>query len=364
MNDAASRVRPSLLVQALREPAAAARWPLPRWDALVRQARKSDLLARLAHAIADAGASEIVHPAPRAHLDAALVVERAEHEDVRREVRHVAQALAAVGVDTVVLKGGAYVVAGHAAARGRTLSDIDVLVPREALAQVESSLMLNGWAGSHHSAYDQRYYREWMHELPPMQHIRRGTVLDVHHAILPLTARRRPDSALLLAQTRPVAGFERVRTLAPLDMVLHSICHLMHNEEFSHGLRDLSDIDLLLREFGTLPGFWDGLVPRAHELDLSNVLAQALAEVARVFDTPVPSAAQREAAQAGPRGLAGRAMRALWARSLESWHPAAGIGGQRLAAIALQVRGHALKMPAGLLLRHLVHKTLFSRSDG
>ena len=44
-------------------------------------------------------------------------------------------------------------------------------------------------ATTHHSAYDQRYYREWMHELPPLLHVRRQTALDVHHAIAPETAR-------------------------------------------------------------------------------------------------------------------------------------------------------------------------------
>jgi hypothetical protein len=34
--------------------------------------------------------------------------------------------------------------------------------------------MLAGWAATHHDAYDQRYYRQWMHELPPMQPYARG----------------------------------------------------------------------------------------------------------------------------------------------------------------------------------------------
>jgi len=52
-------------------------------------------------------------------------------------------------------------------------------------------LMLEGWVSGHRSAYDQRYYRKWMHEIPPMTHIRRQTVLDLHHNILPETARLR-----------------------------------------------------------------------------------------------------------------------------------------------------------------------------
>ena len=34
-----------------------------------------------------------------------------------------------------------------------------------------------GWATTHHSPYDQRYYRTWMHELPPLRHAVRGSIL-------------------------------------------------------------------------------------------------------------------------------------------------------------------------------------------
>ena len=72
--------------------------------------------------------------------------------------------------------------------------------------EVEGALMLHGWSTTHHDAYDQRYYRKWMHELPPLKHNTRGTVLDVHHAILPVTARLKPDSRKLLAASRPIAA--------------------------------------------------------------------------------------------------------------------------------------------------------------
>ena len=61
--------------------------------------------------------------------------------------------------------------------------------------------MLGGWATTHHDPYDQRYYRRWMHELPPMLHIRRMTLLDVHHAIVPATADLKPSSEALAGGT-------------------------------------------------------------------------------------------------------------------------------------------------------------------
>src|SRR5690606_2651387 len=133
-----------------------------------------------------------------------------------------------------------------------------------------AALMLRGWATTHHNAYDQRYYREWMHELPPMQHVTRQSVLDVHHAILPITARLRSDPAKLLQAAQPVARDPVLKVLAPTDMVLHSATHLFLNEEFSNGLRDLADLDVLLRHFSVDPGFWQKLTMRAGELGLGR----------------------------------------------------------------------------------------------
>src|SRR5262249_46050478 len=144
-----------------------------------------------------------VPPSPRRHLEASLVMAAAQTEAVEREVAYLREALAASNTDIVLLKGAAYLMAGLKAARGRVFSDVDILVPQAKLEEVENALNLHGWTSTHHDAYDQRYYRKWMHELPPLRHNARATVVDVHHAILPLTARRRPDSAKLLAAARP-----------------------------------------------------------------------------------------------------------------------------------------------------------------
>lgn len=347
------------VVAALRAPEALPGWPAARWDVLVRQARRADLLARVAHAARGAGVFDRLPAAPRAHLEAALRHEAAQHEDIRREVRFITAALAAAGARTVLLKGGAYVVAGRAAAAGRVLSDIDVIVPRAQLPDVEASLMLHGWATTHHSAYDQRYYRQWMHELPPMRHIHRNTVIDVHHAILPDTARLRPSSALLLEAAVPVPGWPGVHTLAVEDMVLHSMAHLFHNEELSHGLRDLSDLDLLLREAAAADaGFWTRLLARAQALDLRRPLAYGLRHAARVFATPVPRAVLAEADRGGPGPLLLPLMDALWRRGLAVQHSTAPLRGAALARFLLYVRAHWLRMPPLLLARHLATKAL------
>ena len=79
--------------------------------------------------------------------------------------------------------------------------DIDIMVPEALLGDVEVALLAHGWAHIKFSDYDQRYYRKWSHELPPLVRQQRKTVVDVHHTILPRTSRLRPDVAKLWQQS-------------------------------------------------------------------------------------------------------------------------------------------------------------------
>ena len=349
----------ALLTAALRDAGAFAPGRYPHWEELIRYARESNLLGTLAWRLAAHGHLDAVPAAPRAHLIAARVLYTAQQCAVEREVREIARALRSTGVQVVVLKGAAYLLAELPAAFGRLFSDIDILVPKKALPEVESSLMQAGFVTTHHHAYDQRYYREWMHELPPMQHVKRMTVLDVHHTIVPCTSRIRLDVAALFGAAAPLAKWPGFRILAPADMVLHSATHLFHNEDMTHGLRDLTDLDALLNHFARDAKFWDTLTTRADELDLRRPLHYALRWTARTLGTPVPDrvAAASERHSGGP--VVSRVMDHLLEHALR---PTANRASTRWARRALYVRGHWLKMPMPMLAWHLTVKT-FRREE-
>ena len=88
----------------------------------------------------------------------------------------------------VLLKGTAYVAAGLKAGEGRSIGDLDILVARDDLPQVEAALLAAGWEWVKPDPYDDAYYRDHMHELPPLIHKLRDRMIDVHHTILPRTA--------------------------------------------------------------------------------------------------------------------------------------------------------------------------------
>jgi hypothetical protein len=354
------RAGDDLLVRSLRQPAASTQLSLAQWDLLIRQARQSGLLARLhgrlqAHDLADTIPSPV-----RWHFDAALALAHKQQIAVRWEVEQIRGALASLAAPLVVMKGAAYVAAGLPAAQGRLFNDIDILVPRRQLARAEAALMLAGWRSSGLTPYDERYYRRWMHEIPPMEHVRRGTVIDVHHAILPDTARYFPDPEKLLARIEPVADLHGVYVLGAEDRILHSAAHLFHDGELPHGLRDLTDLDLLLTHESNTPGFWQRLVTRAHELQLGRPLFYALRYVRYFLDTPVPVDVTRALQPVAPSAPLLRVMDSVFSRALAPVHPSCDDALSPLARHAAYIRAHWLRMPSHLLLPHLLHKAFIS----
>ncbi|WP_204329989.1 nucleotidyltransferase family protein, partial [Proteus mirabilis] len=55
------------------------------------------------------------------------------------------RALAPLDVPVVLLKGTAFAAAGLSPARGRNIGDLDILVPRDRLDEVEAALLAAGW---------------------------------------------------------------------------------------------------------------------------------------------------------------------------------------------------------------------------
>jgi hypothetical protein len=256
----------------------------------------------------------------------------------------------------VILKGAAYVLAELPPAAGRLSSDVDIMVPKETLGAVEAALHRDGYEAVKLDPYDQRYYRRWMHELPPLRHRERQTVVDVHHTILPETGRLRPDRRALAEAAVPLSG--RLRILAPTDLVLHSAAHLFQDGDLDGGLRDLVDLDLLLRHFGREPEFWERLVPRARALTLTRPLYYALRYCRELLGCPVPASVQESARGGEPMQPIRTLMDALTCRAVtpDGWDEPS--RRTRRARLLLYVRSHWLRMPPWLLARHLARKAI------
>lgn len=351
-------VRRSLIAQALIAPETVASLTMPEWDLLVRQARRANLLAKLALLLQEGGRLSGVPIAARLHLQSALRIAERQQLALRWEVQCIVLALADVPAPVILLKGAAYALAGLPTSRGRMFADVDILVPRALIAKVESALTIHGWRGEDMDAYDQHYYRTWMHEIPPMRHVRRDTSIDVHHTILPDTARIKINTAALFEGKRALPTWPGVEILQPTDMLLHSAAHLFQEGELENGLRDLFDLDGLLRDFGQDPQFWIDLVPRALTLGLTRPLFYGLRYTSMLLGTVVPAEVMSASQALGPQGLLLSLMDACYSRALQPMHSSCERRGSWSARLALYIRSHWLRMPLHLLCYHLMRKAL------
>lgn len=332
-----------------------------QWETLLGQARQSRLLGRLAQHYAAQNWLSTVPAQPRLYLEGALRLIDRQHHQVQWEVDCIRRALKHVDCPVVMLKGAAYFVAKLPPRHGRLFSDIDIMVPRARLAEIEGALFRAGWISDERDPYNQRYYREWMHEIPPLTHVLRRTVIDVHHTITPPTSRYKVDGALLLNRKAAVDGMAELFVLAPEDMVLHSAVHLFQEGEFDHGLRDLLDLKDLLAYFGRQPAFWSRLFERADELDLGIPLYHALLHIRRLFGMGAPSEWSARIQRLAPPAPARVVMAWLLGLALRPQHPSCDTRWTGLARWLLYVRSHALRMPLHLVVPHLVRKAWMAK---
>ena len=369
-----------LILDALRRPSVLADYTPRQWDVVMPRARRGGVFSRLALQLLDLGLWDRVPDRVQEHLEAMRVVGVEHNRIVRWEVNRIQRALADLDTPVVLLKGAAYVMANFSPGRGRLVSDVDILVPKENLAAVEAALQRHGWAPLKLDPYDQRFYRQWMHELPPLQHKGRLTVIDVHHTILPETSRLHPDPRLLFQSACPITAHSPspqpdaglmieasqpieaspFLMLAPTDMVLHTSVHLFQDGEVAGGLRDLTDINDLLTHFGQhVDGFWGRLVPRAAQLGLERPLFYALRYAKRLLGTPVPENVEHASrVSGGPAPEIITLMDALVEKAIVPEGPNGSTRIHRLARWLLYVRSHWLRMPPHLLASHLTRKAL------
>jgi hypothetical protein len=323
------------LVRLLADPAAAA--GVTDWTGLIALARAESLIGALAWRLEGAALSEPV--------EAQLAAARRDGEIARAqalwEAEMARRALAPLGVPAVLLKGTAYAAAGLGAALGRSIGDLDILVPRDALADAERALLAAGWEWVKEDSYDDIYYRRWMHELPPLIHRERDRMIDVHHAILPLTARPKPDMTAMIEARLPLA--DGLFVLSPPDMVVHAAAHLFADGDLAGGLRNLWDIDRLVRQFSERDrGFTGELLERARKHGLTPAVARALRLARSLYGTPF------DERLAGRVHLSDRLFRRrLLAR--DGW----GRARHPLTRLGFYVRSHLLRMPPLMLARHL-----------
>ncbi|AQR75506.1 nucleotidyltransferase family protein [Sphingomonas sp. LM7] len=319
-----------ILADALRDPGTIALLDAEGWTALLAIARAEQLIGTLAHRLEGLD----VPPAAARILADARASAAQGRAAALWEAEMARRALAPTGMPIVLLKGTAYVAAGLSAGIGRSIGDLDILVPRDRLDEAEALLLAAGWEWVKPDPYDDLYYRRWMHELPPLIHRERDRMIDVHHTILPLTARITPDADALIADS--IVLENGLRVLSPADRIVHAAAHLFADGDLAGAMRNLWDIHCLIGEGGIA-----GLDERAARHGLTAAVKRAVRQAHRLYGTAIP--ADWRGWDGADRLVARRILaRDAWGRPM-----------RRLTRLAFYLRSHAIRMPPAMLARHL-----------
>ncbi|GGA84520.1 hypothetical protein GCM10011369_28230 [Neiella marina] len=346
-----------LLAKILRSPNHFDNWSNKEWSLLVHEALYHQMAAQVFHLLK---ASTDVPPHVLQALNNANYSYLRQNQLFEHEIQYINDWLAGEDISLCLLKGGAYQALKLERFNGRLMADIDILVKQSDLKKTEQLLAQNGYIAFKHSDYDDKFYRERSQEIPPLIHLQRKTVLDVHFNILPLTLKQAPTEASLLLAQQKLAGLSHSFTLKPPTMLIHSAIHLFYESEFDKALRDLYDIHLLTQEFGN-EQFWHELISAHNAIGGDGSLYLALRYSQQFFGSAVPASVIEQLSEcySGPRWVLAVLDYCFSTVTLSSyppdrpWH-------YHLATSILYIRGHLKRMPLRMLIPHLLRKTFYN----
>jgi hypothetical protein len=361
---AAAEVR-RLLRIALQVPATAIDLDSAELDLLIRLLRQVRLHGRFAVDLQKAGVFKNLPQVAQDQLQSVLVMAEARKRVALWELDRIGWATRDhPNIDLICMKGCAYILLNLPNTPGRIFADVDLVLPEADLPRLEQLLNRRGWKTQELSPYDDNYYRRWTHELPPLMHRERDVEIDLHHNIVPRTARLKPAGHKLVERAQPLEG-ARYRVLANEDLVLHAMVHLMFDSDLVEKLRDLVDIDNLCRYFAAGDaGFWDSLLERADEQGLGRPLYYSLRYGQEFLGTPVPEKVVAHVQQWAPVAPIRWMMDRCAPLALLPEHPDHTRRGVALARLLLYMRSHWLRMPPWLLAYHLAYKFYVIRFRG
>ncbi len=330
--------------------------PLRTWVSIVRILRYQQCLARLGWIMRKNDQLDKLPEYVVNHVKNAELIAQKQYNQVQYEVKILHRLLKPMSTHLLFLKGAAYSVTDNAnVGFGRTYSDIDLLVDKKSIQNIEKELCLYGFFSEDLDEYDQKYYREWTHEIPPMRHGSRGTVLDVHHNLLPPITGRAPDVELFFQHTHKTSNGYTV--FSPAAMLLHSSIHLFLNEEIKHGFRDLTDLYLIIEQYQD-ENFWQEVVSLAIKSGFATEIFLALRYNKIILSLEIPETVSNQLKVYRPNNYQLRFLDFVFLNKLRATHPVNPSKNYLLADWLLLIRGHFLKMPFLLLLKHLSRKIL------
>jgi len=347
-----------ILMHFIVQPKLVQEWSTEQWNQFLQQSYVTNLTARVYYILKENQLIDFIPKAMRWHFLSAEKVFLAHQHDILNEALHIVKALKLSDIEPVFLKGTAYLLANDKCHYGRLFSDVDIFVPKEQIKATEQMLSWNGWINEELTEHDEKYYRNWMHEIPPMINTKTNMTIDVHHNLIPLVSRIKLNSNLLLSKVETQG---RYNVLAREDRVLHSAAHLLLDGEFKHGFRDLHDLYSLVTEgIEQKSAFLSLLHARAKQLGFELILYYCLSLLIDFFELKVNANIMQECEQSLSSPLIAKQVLQMFKRVLQPNEKLANSIKYKTSLQLLFIRSHWLKMPMHILLPHLFHKAFIT----
>jgi hypothetical protein len=204
---------------------------------------------------------------------------------LRQSAKAVA-ALAARGIPVILLKGIHLCRFVYPEPGLRSMADVDLMVPRDRLAEAERVFVDAGWGPEPRADVDERC--AWSNHLAKL-HRANEPVLELHWTIERPTAPFGIDLDGIWGRARP-ATFEgvEIRVLCPEDLLLHLALHASFHHGFGRAaFKAVVDVAAVIHATGDAMD-WDQLVARANAWGAGGYAYTTVRVVADVMRMPVP----------------------------------------------------------------------------
>lgn len=314
------------------------------WTEFLQLARQHGLTARFYHVLERSQLLDAIPEKVKQHgLSGARYAAKQQHS-LFFELQQLEKVFAGAGYPCLLLKGAAYRGLALSVSYGRLFSDIDILVPADKMADARNRLFFSGYSEGSLSDYDRRYYLNWAHQNPPLQHYQRGTVIDLHHHIYPVASARTINIAPVFDSAVQVNG-SVFSVPAAAHLFIHAAVHLFYQEETHKLLKDLIDLNELLQEVAQQQQL-SFMLEQSREMSVQSAVANACMVLHRLFGNEVAGQQIAQYHRFYQPSVCRLLLMMLSGNRFTAW----------LAQQLWFIRGHSLKMRWSVLLYHSLAK--------
>ena len=260
------------------------------WDHVTRAACAHGIAPLIYHNLCRSDVVSLLPPAAAETLRSSYYSNAARNSLLYNELHKVLEAFREGRIEVIVLKGAALADTVYAHRALRSMSDIDLLVRKEKLIEVETQLLDMGYM-LEENAETKEYYQE--HHYHWVFAKRSTPKIEIHwHIGRPTTSFRIDiDGLWQRARSTKIAGAEAL-VLSPEDLLLH-LCQHAWKHSLTGGLRPFCDIAETARHYREKIN-WRALNALSSDWQMSPCAFLGLSLAKELFDAPIPESCLKD----------------------------------------------------------------------